>query len=198
MWRLQFHRAGLKRAMPKGVAFFIVHNRLMKNSQGTHIAFLSRARVGSQLSQAESGAEEFCWPALRSLQIPFSLRYNYSHEKSCAACNTPSRHPSIRRHRIVWRRGRPVGFGAGGAKEDVAAITRNPHYRNYQAGPLAALLFFVGGGGDGRPGRRCLALISPARLGTVTDSMWIFSQGDLTINGINPPYFRLRSYFPND
>ena len=30
MWGLQSHRAVLKRAMPKGVALFLVHIRLMK------------------------------------------------------------------------------------------------------------------------------------------------------------------------
>ena len=51
------------------------------------------------------------------------------------------------------RRARPVGFGAGGAKEDVAAITRDPHYRNSQAGPLAALFFLsVAAGMAGRGG----------------------------------------------
>jgi hypothetical protein len=55
---------------------------------------------------------------------------------------------------MVVRQGRPVGFRAGGAKEDVAAINRDPHYRNSQAGPLTALFFLsvgaemAGRGGD--------------------------------------------------
>ena len=83
------------------------------------------------------------------------------HEKSCPARNAPGRHPSSRRHRIVARRGRPDGFGAGGAKEDVAAITRNPHYRNSQAGPLAALFFLAVA--PGRPPKEVLpgANLSP-------------------------------------
>jgi hypothetical protein len=98
-------------------------------------------RLGQGLSRQESNAAEFRWPALKSLLISFNLRYNIIHEKSCPARNDPFQHPSIRRHRIVSRRGLPVGFGAGGAKEDVAAITRDPHYRNSLAGPLAVLFF---------------------------------------------------------
>jgi len=97
--------------------------------------------VGPGLSRQESGVGEFRWPALKSLLSSMSLRYNIIHEKSCPARNAPFRPPSIRRRRIVRRRGRPVGFGAGGAKEDVAVVTRDPHYRNFQAGPLAALFF---------------------------------------------------------
>jgi hypothetical protein len=45
------------------------------------------------------------------------------------------------------RQGLPVGFGAVGAKDDVAAINRYPHYRNSQAGPLTVLFFFAGAAG---------------------------------------------------
>ena len=82
---------------------------------------------GRGLSRQKGGVEEFRWPALKGLPTSFRLSYNHIHEKSRPARNAPFRQPSIRRHRIVVRRGRPVGFGAGGAKEDVAAITRDPH-----------------------------------------------------------------------
>jgi hypothetical protein len=82
----------------------------------------------------------------------FRLNYNHNHEKSRPARQAAFRQPSIRRRRMVVRRARPVGFGTGGAKEDVAAITRDPHYRNSQAGPIAAL-FFLWVARNGRPGR---------------------------------------------
>jgi hypothetical protein len=185
MWGLQSHRALVKESHVGGHGSFLVPGsceklagaincpaerreelRIANELRSWAALTVTKKRFGHGLSRQETDAEEFRWPALKSLLISFSLSYNIIHEKSCPARNDPFRHSSVRRHRIVKRRGLPVGFGAGGAKEDVAAITRDPHYRNFQAGPLAALFFFDGCGIDGRPGRCCLELIFPARLGS--------------------------------
>jgi hypothetical protein len=105
----------------------------------------------------EARRQNFPTPALKGLRKAFRSGYNNIHEKSSSARNA-FRPPSIRRQRIVVRQGRPVGFRAGGAKEDVAAITVTPTTENPRQGPCGPV-FFVGGGRDGRPGRlRCVNL----------------------------------------
>jgi hypothetical protein len=138
MWGLQSHRVVVEGSHAGRHGSFCVPGRL-RIAQVTDRVILS-------------GTEEICRRAGKGLLISLRSGYNYFHEKSRPARHASFRQPSIRRHRIIVRRARPVGFGAGGAKEDVAAITRDPHYRNSQAGPITAL-FFLAVARDGRAPR---------------------------------------------